>query len=228
MCLKEFQEKAKFTNNIKYHSDFPLQNQEILNKMFKTNMDRYNCKSTLQLPEIKEQISKTNLERYGAENYFKSEESRLRYNEYAEKSYYTKKKNNSFFSNTSRVEQEIYSILLSKFPNAINQYRDNERYPFNCDFYIPELDLFIEYQGYISHWKEPFDETNENHISIIDKWKERAEEINFKGKKKLKYLSMIKTWTKKDPLKREIAKKNGLNWLEFFNKNEFMKWFDKQ
>lgn len=41
------------------------------------------------------------------------------------------------------------------------------------------------------------------------------------------YRAAIQTWTVKDPLKREIAKKNSLNWIEFWNMYQFEKWFEK-
>ena len=39
------------------------------------------------------------------------------------------------------------------------------------------------------------------------------------------YLRAINTWTISYPLKRKTAKDNGLNWLEFFTMDEFMKWY---
>lgn len=35
-------------------------------------------------------------------------------------------------------------------------------------------------------------------------------------------------WTKNDVRKRKAAKKNNLNWIEFFTMDEFMSWFEKQ
>ena len=55
----------------------------------------------------------------------------------------------------------------------------------------------------------------------------KAKEINFKGNKKTKYLKYIEIWTIKDPLKRETARKNELNYIEFFNMKQFMEWFNK-
>ena len=31
---------------------------------------------------------------------------------------------------------------------------------------------------------------------------------------------------KYNPLKRETARKNNLNWIEFFNMKQFMEWYD--
>ena len=59
------------------------------------------------------------------------------------KIYKTKKQNHSF--NTSSYEDVFYSKLLLIFDSEdiIRQYYD-DRYPFNCDFYIKSKDLFIE------------------------------------------------------------------------------------
>ena len=58
--------------------------------------------------------------------------------------YNTKKKNGTF--NTSKPEIELYEFLQYMYPNSviIKGYRDNARYPFNCDFYIKSIDEFIE------------------------------------------------------------------------------------
>jgi hypothetical protein len=132
------------------------------------------------------------------------------------------KKNNS--CGKSKQEDEIYNLLIQKYPDIIRHYK-SELYPFICDFYIPELDLYIEYQGYWKHGKEPYIGSNEQK-EIIKLWEERSKEINFKGELKEEYSDAIKRWTISDPLKRETAKKNNLNWIEFFNMNEFMNWYN--
>ena len=65
-----------------------------------------------------------------------------------QKEYETKKKHNSCVK--SALEDTYYNKLCSMYPNntVIRQYFDKERYPFKCDFYIKEKDLFIELNGY--------------------------------------------------------------------------------
>ena len=48
-------------------------------------------------------------------------------------------------------------------------------------------------------------------------YKDKSKEINSFGKTKDFYLKAIETWTQGDPLKRETAKRNNLNYLEFWN-----------
>ena len=108
-------------------------------------------------------------------------------------------------------------MLKTKYPNFIHHYRDNEKYPFNCDFYIPEIDTWIEYQGLWTHGEHPFNKNSD---------KEKLELLKEKSKTSDYYKGAIETWTIRDPLKRKIAKKNRLNYLEFFNMKEVLKWFD--
>lgn len=123
------------------------------------------------------------------------------------KQYTTKKKNNSF--NTSRLEEDYYQTLLHKYDkdDIIRQYSVDERYPFNCDFYIKSEDKFIELQGTWCHGGHPFDAKNESDIKILNEWKEKAKISDY-------FKSAIHIWTETDPLKIKIAKENNLN-IEF-------------
>ena len=59
------------------------------------------------------------------------------------KQYLTRKKNDTF--NTSESEQLLYEKLLKENTNkTIYRNYKCKRYPFYCDFYIKEDDLFIE------------------------------------------------------------------------------------
>ena len=79
------------------------------------------------------------------------------------------------------------------------------------------MDLYIEYQGFWTHGKEPYIGSDEQK-EIIKLWASKNTD---------QYKRAIKTWTIKDPLKRETAKKNNLNWIEFFNIKQFMKWYNQ-
>lgn len=115
----------------------------------------------------------------------------------------------------TKPEQTIYLRLLTKFQSIIYQYFSSS-YPFNCDFYIPEIDTYIEYQGYWTHGKEPYDKNNPLHQEKVKLWE---------SKNTVQYIKAIKDWTERDVLKRKTAKNNGLNWIEFFNIKEFENWF---
>lgn len=119
------------------------------------------------------------------------------------KQYLTKKKNNSF--NKSKPEEEFYTYLLKENTNKtiFRQYKD-ERYPFYCDFYIKEDDLFIECNFHWTHGGHPFDKNNPLDIAQLNEWKQKAETSKF-------YQAAIETWTIRDVKKKEIAAKNKLN-----------------
>ena len=86
-----------------------------------------------------------------------------------------------------------------------------------CDFYIGDLDLYMEYQGNWTHGKHPFDSNSIEDMIIVDAWNKKATSY---------YESAIDVWTKRDPSKRKTARDNNLNWIEFFSMEEFMKWFN--
>ena len=226
---KEIYDKVRKTNLEKYGFETCTQNPEIIKKikdrvpemiekMKATNLEKYGTEFPLSNEEIRAKRDKTCLEKYGNEIFSKSDYFQERLPEIIEKSRQIKREHGSF--GKSKEEDKIYSLLSEKYPSTIRQYSDS-RYPFACDFYIPELDLFIEYQGFWSHGKEPYDSENAEHQQKVEKWKSKRDSI----RRKDYYNAALNTWTIRDPLKREIAKKNNLNWIEFFTFEYFMAWF---
>ena len=73
-------------------------------------------------------------------------------------------------------EQQIYDILIKKYPDIKYDVLVDERYPYYVDFYIPSEDLFIEYQGYPAHGNYPFidgdSKSLEESIRLYGKWRE--------------------------------------------------------
>ena len=123
-------------------------------------------------------------------------------------------KNNTF--NTSKPEQLTKELLQQKFDKVLTQYKD-ERYPYLCDFYIPQLDLFIECNYHWTHGKEPYNEKNVEHQT-------RLKELQIKNTKY--YKNAIHTWTELDPKKLEHLKKNRLDYKIFYSFEDFKKWLD--
>ena len=187
---KETDQKRKATCIKKYGVDNPSQCTIIKQKKIQTCLKNHGCICGLQ-------TTKARLKR-------KSEKCKIQ-------EYITKTKNNSW--NTSKPEENIFELLRLKF-DIIRQYR-SEKYPFCCDFYIPVLDLYIEYQGTWTHGGKPYEGTKED-LQIIHTWENKHTRY---------YSYAIDVWTRRDPLKREIAKKNKLNWIEFFTMNQFLNWY---
>ena len=119
--------------------------------------------------------------------------------------YKTKKKNHSF--NSSSPEEKYYAYLLTLYDreDIVRQYKD-ERYPFNCDFYIKSKDLFIELNFSWVHGGHPFNENDVNDINILNIKLEKAKNSNYH-----KYA--IKVWTEYDVNKLYILRKNRLNFM---------------
>lgn len=185
-----------------------------------------------QLKYVKDKIKNTCLEKYGVENpmqtqYYKNLiSSILSSNEIQEKIYNTKLLNNSF--NISYQEDVCFDLLKEKYSDCIRQYK-SDLYPYNCDFYIPSLDLYIEYNGSHYHHYHPFDINDDNDINELNRLKEKAENSNaHKNGKKSQYDNIIYTWTILDVKKRNIAQQNNLNYIEFWNINEVKEWINKQ
>lgn len=237
----ETQEKIKRTNLERYGSESYLQCDNYKKKN-KETLERLGVTNVFQLEDVKKKSKETMVKKYGVEHNtqnkeiamkvadsihnnwkHKTEEELKRLSEiYSEstkrcldKINATKRKNGTF--NTSKPEQKIKRLLEECFPDTKCQY-ESELYPFNCDFYIPCLDLYIEYQGFWSHGKHPFDPESEKDLEKLKIWKEKSKTSKF-------YKNAIETWTVRDPLKRKIAKQNNLKWSEFFNFDEFSRWF---
>ena len=136
------------------------------------------------------------------------------YTESANKAYDTRKKNGTL--NISTIEQNISQYLKDLNINYISQYK-SEKYPFHCDFYFPDYDLYVEIQAHWTHGKHPFDSLNKNDIELLNKWKTKCG-IRNNGQVN-QYVNGVNVWTHRDPLKRETAKNNNLNYLEIFSIN---------
>ena len=120
------------------------------------------------------------------------------------KEYITKKLNNSF--NTSKPEEELYKKLLeeNKHKTIYRNYKD-ERYPFYCDFYIVEDDLFIELNAHWTHGGKPYDPNDISCQQQLKEWQEKAKTSQYVA-------NAIQTWTVRDVEKQRIAKEHNLNY----------------
>lgn len=210
LCVDEVNAKSRKTCLEKYGVEYPTQNKEIYSKVISTNLSRYGVKCTSQVREIRNKQKATYIERCGYENPLQNPEVLKKISD-------TKRKNKTFVS--SNPEKIILEKLHSKFKEVFIQYR-SDKYPFDCDFYIKDLNLYIEYQGYWNHNRHPFTGNKED-CEILNRWKQKA-------KTNPAYITAIDVWTKRDPLKRKTAKENNLNWLEFFTMKSFEDWFNLQ
>ena len=205
--INNITKKRRITNE---HKTVEEKNN-IINKRKQTCFDKYGVYAVF----LNEKAKQTNIKKYGVENPAKSNIVRQKLSEILsrpeiqEKINNTKKKNHTF--NTSKPEEQTFDILKQRYPDIIQQYR-SDKYPFSCDFYIPEIDTYIECNYHWTHGGKPFEGTAEDN-KIVDKWK--AKNTRF-------YDNAITTWTIRDVKKREIARQNNLNYIELWNINELM------
>ena len=217
---KEIRDKIKQTCLKKYGVDNPAKLEENKEKVKQTCLKKYGGLAPICDPNIKNQIKQTCLEKYGVDNYGKSLKHKINMStimssdEMQEHRYNVMTKNHSF--NTSKPEEELYLYIKEKFPSVKRQYKDKLRYPYNCDFYIPELDYFIELQGYYTHNTHPYNPNSISDQVLVERYKERY------GPK----CQAITIWTLKDPEKRDCAKHNHLNFKEIWNLEEGKKFID--
>ena len=217
---KEIRDKIKQTCLKKYGVDNPAKLEENKEKVKQTCLKKYGGLAPICDPNIKNQIKQTCLEKYGVDNYGKSLKHKINMSaimssdEMQEHRYNVMTKNHSF--NTSKPEEKLYLYIKEKFPSVKRQYKDKLRYPYNCDFYIPELDYFIELQGYYTHNTHPYNPNSILDQVLVERYKERY------GPK----CQAITIWTSKDPEKRDCAKRNHLNFKEIWNLEEGKKFID--
>jgi hypothetical protein len=126
-----------------------------------------------------------------------------------QKEYITKSKNNTW--NSSKIEDEVYVIIKDTYPNVLRQYR-SEEYPYSCDYYIPELKMYIELNAHWSHGEHEFNKDNENDNKILDLWKEKSKESIY-------YKCAVKTWEEKDKKKISVLKENNLLYCIIYKKD---------
>lgn len=203
--------KAKQTKKEKYNDE----NYNNRDKFKETCLNTFGVNYCLESNIIKEKSKKTCLEKYGKINFAQTTnfkdlfKNKFFVKDIINKIYNTKRKNNSF--NISKPEKVFEQLLLNNNIKYIYNYK-SELYPFNCDFYLSDLNIYIELNLHWTHGKEPFDNTNLDHIKKLKKWQS----------KNTKYYNIaIKVWTQTDVFKRQIAKKNNLNYIEIFDEKKF-------
>lgn len=108
------------------------------------------------------------------------------------------------------MREDSLFLILKDFYSGVIRESFCEKFPFRVDFYVPEKDLFIEYQGFWTHGKHPFDISSEKDLTILKKWRNLDQRI---------YKNGIDVWSVKDPVKRKIAEENNIKLVEIFSLN---------
>lgn len=211
---EKIKEKIKTTLLERYGVSNNLHIPEIEQRIKDNNQKKYGVDYCLSSSIIRNKIRNTSLLKYGVDNPAKSDivrkiqSSVMLKHETQEKINNTKKLKHTY--NTSKIEQEFKKYLELYYSNDFEyQYRSKD-YPFNCDFYIKSLNLFIEIQASWVHGKHPFNENDKNDLDRLNCMKLKNSKY---------YNNAIIVWTHRDVMKRNIAKENNLIYLEIFSNN---------
>jgi hypothetical protein len=215
---KERVEKMKQTCLEKYGVDNPFKNEEIKEKIKQTNLEKYGVENYAQTEECKEKAKQTNLERYSVEYYSQTDEHNERVKQTSQEKFGT-----DYYTQTDEYKERARQTCLDKY-GVDNPFKDEA---IKEKIKQTNLEKYgVESYTQSDEFKEKYKQTclekyDAESYTQTDDFKE-----NFKNsdwvKKSIEhpyYLNAIKVWTKRDVKKREIAKKNNLNYLEIFSCN---------
>lgn len=211
---EKIKQKLKDTWTTKYGVDCPAKSNQCKEKSKQTCRDKYGVDYSFQSTNNKEKSKKTMLQKYGVDHNYKRpeiiENSKIKSHslEIEQKRCRTKSKNHSL---ESYMKDNLIYIYEEEY--------FSEKYPFCCDVYIPDLDLYIEINNHWVHCDHFYDSTDPNDIIRFNKVSELAKTNKY-------YANCLKTWTIKDIQKRDTAMKNYLNYVVLWNKSHIDKFLE--
>ena len=194
MALPETLDKIKLAIQNKYGVDYAMQDKYLAQKQQDVISDKYGVKSFLGTKACRNQLVRRCMERYGVSHPMQSKEV-------VSKNLQAKRKNGTF--NTSCIEERIKSLGIFE-----PQYNKDARYPYLCDFYDKDRDLFIEVNAswtHGNHWYEP-----EQDVDVCKKWKAKTRDSKY-------YVNALEVFTKRDVEKRETARVSNLNYVTLWD-----------
>lgn len=196
-----------------------LNTEEIKQKLSKASKERWQSQDFRQKHSNSMKLALSNIEVRQKLSKSVKESFKKHHDEIFQKKHNSMKVNGSYTK--SSWEEQTYELLLTKFDkNDIErQYFDKERYPYNCDFYIKSLDLFIECHYGWHHNGRHFDSNNQKDLDELKFLQEKAKTSdNYKNK--------IYQWTKLDTEKLQVLSNNQLNHKIFYKWNDFINWYE--
>lgn len=188
-------------------------------RMQQTMLDRYGVDTAQLIPGVREKTRQTCLDCYGVAHPAQTAERKAMMSERMSSPVMrsrvaaTKRRNGTF--NASTVEQRLHGLLVERFgaDDVLVQHRDEERYPWACDFYIPSRDLFVELNGTWTHGGHWYDE---------DSGEDRAKLAAWGRKDTAFYRNAVVNWSVRDVAKRERARQERLNYVVLWDGREAM------
>ena len=180
----------------------------IMDKVRNTNMSRYGAPVYTQSDEykqkvddIQDKIQSTMRDMYGSSVYTQSEDYKQKVDSIKSKRNATKRKNGTF--NTSSTEERIKVLGIFE-----PQYNKDSRYPYLCDFYDKDRDLFIEVNASWVHGCHWYD--IEKDANLISSWQAKSTDSKY-------YSHAVKVFAQSDVKKRNTARANNLNYVTLWD-----------
>lgn len=173
----------------------------VLSKTRASMLKLYGVKYSWESAALRSKMQATMLQRYGASCYVQSDEYKQNVDVIQAKINATKRKKGTF--NTSCIEERIKALGTFE-----SQYNKDVRYPYLCDFYDKDRDLFIEVNASWTHGYHWYDA--ENDVATCKKWKDKSEDSTY-------YANALDVFTKRDVEKRETARVNSLNYVTLWD-----------
>ena len=220
----EISEKRKQTMVANYDVEYNFNRKEVIEKNIKashikeanekrkqTTKKHFGVDSIFKLQEVQEKAQKNSHTVEALKKRTKSREDHI--NEISYKSEQTKRKKGK----NSKLEQLFESLCNIYNIEYIDNYYLDNRYPYLCDFYLPQYDCFVEIFGGWFHNTHVygFNDEDSNTLKI---WKEKA-------KISKNYKQVVNTWSIKDPMKINKAKENNLNFHILWNIEDINNFF---
>ncbi len=204
--------RIETTNINRYGKSTPLatskalsksHNKDAMNKKRQTMINKYGYANSFCTMETQHKVQNTMLERYGSKNPMVC--------------------NKHIFAKYNGTRSSWESMLKTALENAnINfeyEYNKDLRYPYYCDFYLPDSDIFVEINGYWMHNTHWFNENSTEDLDTLKAWKKQA-------KTSTRMRAAINVWTKLDIEKRNCAKDNKLNYVVLWTIEDIQNWID--
>lgn len=227
----EVKNKIKQSNLARYFVEYTTQSTNMKNKSKKTKLDkygnatynnvdkaketsmaRYGVSNPAKTKQVQNKMKATCMERYGVDNIWKDRDSRMKAKKKAQQSMHK-------HGNRSSLEDLLEQYFIENHINYESEYNKDNRYPYFCDFYLPDFDLFIEINGYYTHCGHCFDPTNLADVNQLNKFIEKSKIHSM-------YDVRIRVWTQSDVEKRNCAKNNKLNYVVLWSRQDIIDWID--
>lgn len=191
--LDEFQVAAAETRKEKYGAEYTLASGSALSDAARETFVEHMQDDAFR-KELNEKKCATNIALYGVPHDAQSPVIQAKIND-------TKRQNGTF--GVSSVEEHIKA-----FSGFESQYNKDARYPYLCDFYDRDRDLFIEVNASWTHGHHWYNA--EEDADICKKWKAKTRDSKY-------YANALEVFTKRDVEKRVCADKNKLNYVTLWD-----------